>query len=649
MSHPPPSALQVAVQPDRARVLLTSVCRPMGPEYGDSPTCGYELLHRQVTRSQGIFSPRATHLTFALEYLAANIDAPAAVLHYPSKKELIRELKRGPEYVGVSFVLATFHKMKEVVALVREHAPRAKVVLGGYGTVLDDATLAPFADHVCREEGVRFFRALLGEPPREMPYVHPLIVSRLRVLSAPVSSTGMIFAGLGCPHGCDFCSTSHFFRRKHQRLLQTGDDVFRVIERYLEIDPKMSFTILDEDFLVARDRADRLRELVQARGTPLSIFAFATQKCLSRVSPRELLEMGIDGVWMGYEGARSGFAKQQGKPLSELIPELRSHGISVLSSMIIGFDYQTPEVIREELAGLMALKPTLAQFLIYNPILGTPFHQRVVSEGRLRPDLVADPELYYRSCDGFTAMVRHPSLSAGEIEKLQEECFDTDYRTLGPSVLRSVEVYLAGWKRYHGSDSAYLRAKAEKWRDEIRMAWPVVEASLRFGPNARAAAELRADIVASLGPPSLWRKILAAATPLAAAWTRFTLKHDWFQHPVVPKRTFRLSPWSLRAGQYRDLKVELERALERTRVTLAGAIDRASAKRLVAGIQAHLRSTDQRVEVVIAEGTQAKPRDVRMLGKALARHRGRISVALASAESIFVLLSPWLNVVTHRA
>ncbi len=644
MSHPPHPATHV-VSADRARVLLTSVCRPIGPAHGDAPSVGYELLHGQVTRAQGIFSPRATHLTFALDYIAANIEAPAAVLHYPTKQELIRELKRGPEFVGLSFNLALFHRMKESVALIREHAPRAKIVLGGYGTVIDDATLAPFSDHICREEGVRFFRALLGESPREMPYVHPLIVSQLRVLSAPVSNTGMIFAGLGCPHGCDFCCTSAFFRRKHQRLLQTGDDVFRVVERYLELDPKMSLTILDEDFLIARDRADRLRELVQARGTPLSIFAFATVKCLSRITPRELLEMGIDGVWMGYEGVRSGFSKQQGKPVSELIPELQSHGISVLTSMIIGFDYQTPEVVREELAGLIKLKPTLAQFLIYAPILGTPFHKRIVDEGRLRPDLMADKERYYHSCDGFTAMVKHPSLSAAEIEALQRECFDTDFRVQGPSVLRSVATYLAGWKRYHDSDSAYLRAKAERWRDEIRMAWPVVEASIRFGPNPRIASELRADIIASLGPPSLGRRILAAMTPLAAAWTRFTLKHDWFQHPAIPKRTFRLSPWSLRAGQFRDLRVDLERALERTRVTIAGAIDRASAKRLAAAIQAHLRSTDEKVEVVVTEGTQAKPRHVRMLGKALARHRDRISVALSSAESIWMLLAPWLVVV----
>lgn len=41
------------------KVLLTSVCRPLGANYGDAPSVGYELLYSQVTRAQGIFSPRA--------------------------------------------------------------------------------------------------------------------------------------------------------------------------------------------------------------------------------------------------------------------------------------------------------------------------------------------------------------------------------------------------------------------------------------------------------------------------------------------------------------------------------------------------------------------------------------------------------------
>ncbi len=625
------------------RVLLTSVCRPLGPRHGDAESVGYELLHRQVTRAQGIFSPRATHHTFALDYIATNLDAPAVALHYPSKRELVRELRRGPEVVGISFVLATFHRMKEAVALVREHAPRAKIVLGGYGTVLDDATLAPFSDHVCREEGVAWFRALMGEPPRPMPYDHPLVVSTLRVLSAPVGRTGMIFAGLGCPHGCDFCSTSHFFRRRHIRLLPTGDDVFRVMQRYHEIDARMSFTILDEDFLVARDRAERLRELVLARGEPVSIFAFATVKALSRITPRQLLETGIDGVWMGYEGTRSGFAKQQGRAVDELIPELRSHGITVLTSMILGFDYQTPEIVRAELAGLLALRPTLAQFLIYGPTPGTPFFERVVAEGRLHRDLGYEAESYYRECDGFKAMVRHPTLAPAEIEALQRECFERDHHELGPSVVRAIEVWFAGWKRYHDSDVPYLRAKAQRWAEEIRAAWPLLRVAREHAPARGAVSALEAEIRARLGPPSLGRRAVALAAPALAAWTRFTLTRERMQHPRVRRNAYRCHPESLRAGELGQLRVRIDRAVRGMIVSLEGQLDSRNAKRLASGIAAHLRGTQAPLEIVIAEGTGLGRAQLEILARGLQGLRHRVSVVPPASPSPWDLLARWVR------
>jgi haloalkane dehalogenase len=599
---------------------------------------GYEVLHGQITRAQGIFSPRSVNFTYALDYIAANLDAPAVVLQYPSHRELARELKKGPEYVGVSFNLVTFHRMKEVVALVRKHAPQAKIVLGGYGTVLDDATLAPYGDHICRGEGVAYFRALLDEPPRPMPYDHPLVMLNLKVFSMPMDRTGVIFAGLGCPNGCDFCCTSHFFKRRHIRLLPTGDDIFRVIERYIEIDPHMSLAILDEDFLLAKDRALRLRELVLERGTPISAFAFASVKALSRFTPQELLESGVDGVWVGYEGKRSGYAKQQGKPVEELIPELRSHGITVLSSMMLGFEYQTPDIIREEMAEFLALRPTYAQFLIYGPTPGTPFFERVMKEGRLRPEMAADPERYYRHCDGFTSMVVHPTMKPGEIEALQRECFDTDFRVNGPSILRSVEVWFQGWKRYHNSASAYLRAKAERWAEEVRRAYPLFRVAKQSGPTPEAAARLEAEIRAALGPPRLGQRALSVLAPLAAAWTGITLRHDLFQHPRLVRRDYRTTPWALRAGELGSLRVSLERALDSTLVKIEGALDRSSAKRLAAGILAHLHGNDAQVKVVVAEGTRAEPQDLRLLAQQLAPLRHRISISVPSAPETWTYL-----------
>ena len=441
------------------KVLLTSVCRPLGTKYGDAPSVGYELLHSQVTRAQGIFSPRTVNSQYSIEYIAENLDAPTVVLHYPSRREFIRELKKGYDYVGISFLMAMLHKMKEMVGLIRRYAPQSKIVLGGYGTILTDDVLKPYADFICREEGVAFFRKLLGEPEIPMPYKHPLVISRLKVFSITKSGgTGKIFAGLGCSNGCDFCCTSHFFKRKHIRLLPEGKDIYAVVERYLDIDPNLVFLIIDEDFLINKKRAMAYRECVLKSGKTLSTFAFASVKAISQYTVEEILEMGIDGLWIGYEGTRSGYAKQQGRPIEDILTEFREHGITVLTSMILGFDYQTEDVVAEELDALMKLKPTLSQFLIYGPPPGTPFYDRAIKDNLLHDVYVKDPELFYRRADGFTTMIKHPTLSPDKIEELQRWCFQEDFERLGPSIIRIQETRLLGYQKLKDSPNPHLRA-----------------------------------------------------------------------------------------------------------------------------------------------------------------------------------------------
>ena len=205
-----------------------------------------------------------------------------------------------------------------------------------------DELLLPYGEFICREEGVGFLRRLLGEPTLRMPYRHPLIINPLRVFGKEASRTGVVFGGLGCPNGCDFCCTSHFFKRKHIRLLPTGADIYRVVERYLEVDPKLAILILDEDFLLNRRRAMEFREEVLRGGKPLSIFVFASVRAVSQYTVTEILEMGIDGMWIGYEGTRSGYAKQSGRPVEDIFREYREHGISILASMIVGSPTRRP-------------------------------------------------------------------------------------------------------------------------------------------------------------------------------------------------------------------------------------------------------------------------------------------------------------------
>ncbi len=522
------------------RLLLSSVITPLGPRHGDGPAVGYELLHAQVTRAQGLFSPRAVHLQYGLEYIAANLDTPTVTLHYPSERDFVRELKEGGySHVGIAFNLSTSHRMRRMSGLVRRHAPDAVIVLGGYGTVLPDEELAKHGDAWCRGEGVGFLRDLLGEPPRTPPYDHPLVVSRLRVLSVPVSHTGLIFGGLGCPNGCDFCCTSHFYNRRHVRLLPTGRDLFDVVQGYRAIREDIGFTVLDEDFLLNRRRMMEFRDLMLEHEVHADMFVFASVKALSRYTAQELVEVGVGGVWLGYEGTRSGYAKQEGRPLPELIADLKAHGILVLTSMIVGLDYQTPDIVRAEFEGLMALEPTLAQFLIYGPTPGTPLGERTDAEDRWLPEFRDDPHRRWRSSDGFTSMTRHPHMTPAEIEGLQRWCFEEDFRRLGPSTLRSAEVWQTGWEHLNGTDVPALRRRADHLRTSLRRVGALVPVARGLAPSRhvrRRVADLGRRLRRSTSRTDrVVNGLLGAAAWPAAAWTGASLKLDFAQHPTVTR------------------------------------------------------------------------------------------------------------------
>ena len=448
------------------KILLTSVCRPFGgPGEGDS--VGAELFHAQVTRAQGIFSLRQVIRCWAIDYIAENIDAPCVVLHYPSERELVRELKSDVyDYVGINFVVATFHKVRRMVELIRKYAPEARIVLGGYDTVLPDELLTPYADEICREEGIGFMRRLLSENT-DRPVAHPYApIPAVRLYSFQQNSkVGHLTAGLGCPNGCDFCCTSHFFKRKYVPFLQTGRAIY---EEIMAIEAKAkargetlsSFIFIDEDFFLYKKRAREFLECVREGGKPLSIMGFGSVRGLSQFTPDEIAEMGFDTIWTAFEGEQAGYGKLKGTNLEELYTSLKSRGVALLTSMIIGFPYQDAPGLRKEFDRLMDLSPSMTQILIYFAFPTTPFHAQVVAEDRYLPEYKKEPDL--RRWDGFAMHFKHPNFSAPELEGLQKKFYREDFERLGPSIMRLIRVWLEGYKNHRESDIPLLRARAEE-------------------------------------------------------------------------------------------------------------------------------------------------------------------------------------------
>lgn len=513
------------------KLLLTSVVRPFGgPGEGDS--VGAELFHAQVTRAQGPFSLRQVIRVWAIDYLAENVRAPAVTLHYPSKRELVCELRSGGyTHVGINFVVATFHKVREMVALIREHAPNAKVVLGGYGTVLPDEVLSPWADAICREEGVGFLRKLLGEP-QDAPIRHPHApVPSVQVLSHQLPSVvGHVTAGLGCSNGCDFCCTSHFFRQKYVPFARTGRDVYDALVRtrqHAEADgfTMSGYTIIDEDFFLHQRRAREFLDCVREGGEALSLLGFGSVRGLAQFSPEEIGEMGFDLVWNAFEGTNAGYRKQQGTSFAKLYGGLKSVGCAQLTSMIIGFPYQDEPQVWREVDELMALEPGLVQCLIYFAFPGTPLHAQVVGGGRYLRTFKEKPDL--RRWDGFAMHFEHSKFDGpAHVERLQKAVYDEDFRRLGPSPMRLARVWLTGYENLKSHPSPLLRQRAERQRRDARGVLGVCSAAIAYHPNPavrQRARALRADIVRLTGELTAQERVtetLAPAAYLAVAAAR---------------------------------------------------------------------------------------------------------------------------------
>ena len=529
-----------------SRVMLTSVCKPIGRSVGDAESVGYELLHGQVTRAQHIYSPRVVHVQYALDYIAENLDTPTLVLHYPSRRTFIREIQKGFDVIGIGFALSTVHHAMAMCLLIREYAPLTRIVLGGYGTVMSDEELLPYCDAICREEGVAFMRRYLGESAVAMTeYRHPEIRSRLRLFGLPIGHTAMVFAGLGCPNGCDFCCTSHFFKRKHIRLLPSGEAVFDVMNKFNRNHPGVAYTILDEDFLLNKKRTRAFLERCREERSKFSTFCFASVKALSQYSVEELHEMGIDGVWIGYEGKQSGYSKQDGNDIDELIQHLQENGITVLTSMILGIPYQTNAITEEEFQTLMANRPALCQFLIYGPLPGTPFYEKVMADDLLHEDMLSNRMAYYRRCTGFAAMVKHPFLRRDEIEDLQRDFYRRDFERLGPSVLRVGEVKLNGWLKMKSHSNPHLREKAKDFRLKAASALALLPIAI-IGPKISFKNRVRycRQFVRVFREVSWLQKGIVLAAPLLAifavvTWVKVALGiegHPFTRMHVYPGR-----------------------------------------------------------------------------------------------------------------
>ncbi len=291
--------------------------------------------------------------------------------------------------------------------LIRKHQPDATIVVGGHIANVPDLKRWVDADHIVKGDGVRWMRRFLGEDENQ-PIRHPRIISDVspRIMGVPLHrhpgiDDATLIPSVGCPMGCNFCSTSAMFggKGKYIEFYKTGEELFEIMCA-LESDLHVKeFFVMDENFLLNKKRALQLLDLMEKHGKPWSLKVFSSVNVLQRYTMEQLVALGVDWVWLGLEGKDSRYDKLAGTDTMALVRSLQSHGIRVLGSSIIGIEEHTPENIDEVIDYAVGHNTDLHQFMLYTPIPGTPLFAELEAKGTLLGVAEMSPGGYSRTVE----------------------------------------------------------------------------------------------------------------------------------------------------------------------------------------------------------------------------------------------------------
>jgi radical SAM superfamily enzyme YgiQ (UPF0313 family) len=517
----------------RARVLLASVFGPYAQDddYGSRKINPMELYQNQVTRVQGGFSLRMFHRSFGLMMIQANLDAPCTLLDFPTIEQFRSQISRNVyDVIGISGILPNIGKVQKMCELIRLHQPAATIVVGGHIANKEGLEETIQADHIVRGEGVRWFQRYLGQDDKA-PFKHPMAISGFggRIMGLNLGNrhggtAAILIPSVGCPMGCNFCSTSALFGGKGHffNFYETGDELFEVMCKMEKRLGVRSFFTLDENFLLHKARAIRLLELMQENGKSWALYVFSSARVLQSYTVDQLVRLGISWVWMGLEGEESAYDKLRGMDTRALVNRLQSQGIRVLGSSIIGLENHTPENMESVIDYAVSHETVFHQFMLYTPVAGTPLYEKHKREGSLLPEKefpAADAHGQYR----FN--YRHPHIRDGREEMYLLQAFKRDFRVNGPSLLRMIRVLLKGWRRHWNHPDACVRSRIAREVFPLRSTYAAAVWAMRkwylHDPRLHEKAErLLKDIYAEFG----WMPRLIA--PLMGRYALVTLKKE---------------------------------------------------------------------------------------------------------------------------
>jgi hypothetical protein len=235
-------------------------------------------------------------------------------------------------------------------------------------------------------------------------------------------------AGRGCPYQCSFCTIINVQGRKSRR--RSADDVERTIREHY-VQGIRHFFITDDNLARNKDWEaifDRIIMLRERENMNIRLMVQVDTLCHKIPNFIEkAARAGTNRVLVGLESINAAnliAAKKRQNKITEyrtMLLAWKNAGAITTAGYILGFPFDTPESIREDIAIIQRELPLdILEFFCLTPLPGSEDHKVLWQKGEWMHE---DMNLY----DGEHAVAHHPKMSKDEWEQVYQSAWKTYY------------------------------------------------------------------------------------------------------------------------------------------------------------------------------------------------------------------------------
>jgi len=359
-----------------------------------------------------------------------------------------------PDVIGLSVVEPTFllgmRLLRSAEQIIK--ANRIPVVLGGVHAILAPETINGFEliDYICISEGEEAFIELCGKvekgedvsqvrgfwkksqnswiknPRAALTDINNLPIMDFTIfgesylkkpMMGSIYRTISIETTRGCPYHCSYCG-DHSLRRifkdegpwyRQKTTKRIEEELGAYVKKYL---PEFVY-VMSESFLSGP--LNRVREFTEMYGRLALPFWFNTRpEDITEEKIKLVKDAGCKRISIGLEHGNEEFRKQylrrnySNEKFKKACDIIRGADISFSVNVMIGFPYETREMIFDSIRLLRDIKPDGVSTHIFSPYHGTEMRDNCVKAGMIEPGMIAE-DFFQDYC------LNNPTISKDEI------------------------------------------------------------------------------------------------------------------------------------------------------------------------------------------------------------------------------------------